>query len=178
MDAGTPVRVVFRKYDGTLHWHQRGILMGRDDYGTWVGCPPGTSARRGDEPPIVHAQAHAMLFPVDAWWTAVFNGGDTKISVYCDISTVPTWSVDGSGSEVTMVDLDLDVARFRADDRVEVLDEDEFACHRVRYGYPEHVVTEAERATAWLAAAVAGGVEPFGTTYRHWLGAAARLDPQ
>jgi hypothetical protein len=44
-----------------------------------------------------------------------------------------------------MVDLDLDVCRLRADGSVHLLDEDEFVEHRARYGFPAHVVDEAER---------------------------------
>ena len=43
--------------------------------------------------------------------------------------------------EVTMVDLDLDVVRLRADQRVLIVDEDEFAEHQVRYSYPAEVIT-------------------------------------
>lgn len=163
--AGDPVRVVYRKYDGALHWHQRGTALGHDEHGAWVGFPAGTEARRGCEPAIVVAQPHVMLFPPEGWWTAVFNGGQSEVLIYCDISTVPTWT-DGM---VIMVDLDLDVARFRADGRVEILDEDEFAEHRVRYGYPTDVIIAAESATHRLAEAIRAGAEPFATTYRAWL---------
>ena len=31
------VRIVYRKYDGTLHWNQPGWRLGEDGYGVWVG---------------------------------------------------------------------------------------------------------------------------------------------
>ncbi len=54
--------------------------------------------------------------------------------------------------------------------RVELHDEDEFACHQVRYGYPADVITEAERAAVWLRSALAENREPFGTVYLTYLG--------
>ncbi len=48
-------------------------------------------------------------------------------------------------------------------------DEDEFAEHQVRYGYPPEVVSQAEKAAAWLLAAVTAGVEPFGSVSQAWL---------
>jgi protein associated with RNAse G/E len=72
-----------------------------------------------------------------------------------------------------MVDLDLDVRRRRAG-TVEILDEDEFAVHQVRYGYPPEVIQQARAAAEWLAGALRDRVEPFGTGYRHWLDMIAR----
>ena len=63
----------------------------------------------------------------------------------------------------------LDVLRLRADQRVIVVDEDEFAEHQVRYGYPADVISEAERAAAWLLDAISAKAEPFGAVYRGWL---------
>jgi protein associated with RNAse G/E len=68
-----------------------------------------------------------------------------------------------------MIDLDLDVVRLRRDGRVFVDDEDEFAEHQVRYGYPPEVVNKAEQAAASLLAAVSAGLEPFGTAAERWL---------
>ncbi|HEX2417075.1 MAG TPA: DUF402 domain-containing protein [Micromonosporaceae bacterium] len=158
------VRVVYRKYDGSLHWHQEVSWLGEDEHGVWLGAPAGASARRGDEPPVVHPQAHVLVFPRDAWWTAAFNAEPRRTEIYCDITTVPVWQSD----EVTMVDLDLDVRR-RRDGTVEVLDEDEFAVHQERYGYPDEVVSSALAATEWLRRALSGPTEPFAGGYRHWL---------
>ncbi|MGW3644493.1 DUF402 domain-containing protein, partial [Streptomyces sp. NPDC005143] len=47
------------------------------------------------------------------------------------------WNADGI--VVRMVDLDLDVVRPRGGE-AHVEDEDEFAEHRVRYGYPDRAV--------------------------------------
>jgi uncharacterized protein len=67
-----------------------------------------------------------------------------------------------------MVDLDLDVIR-RRDGRLLLDDQDEFAEHQVRYGYPAEVIRQAEQAAAWLLAAVGANAEPFGLAYQAWL---------
>jgi protein associated with RNAse G/E len=72
-----------------------------------------------------------------------------SVEVYVDITTVPQWS-DGT---MTAVDLDLDVIRSRSG-RVWVDDEDEFADHRVRFGYPDDVVRLASRSCDDVLAAV------------------------
>ncbi|MEW9532253.1 DUF402 domain-containing protein [Microbispora sp. NPDC049125] len=158
------VRVVYRKYDGSLHWNHGARPLGEDEHGVWVGCASGTVARRGYEPPVVWGLPYVMLFPRDAWWTATFNAEPHETAIYCDITTVPEWR-DG---EVTMVDLDLDVLRFR-DGRVHLDDEDEFAEHQVRYAYPEDVISRAERSAAWLIDAVGRGAGPFNGAHGPWL---------
>jgi protein associated with RNAse G/E len=157
---------VYTKYDGHLHWHQTMLYLGEDEHGIWLGAPGGSTIRRGNEPPIVLDQPSAELIPPGQWWTATFNGEPAKTDIYCDISTPPEWP---SETEVTMVDLDLDVLRLRADGRVLIVDQDEFAAHMVRYSYPADVITQAERAAASLHRAISAGCEPFASRYREWL---------
>ena len=157
-------RVVYRKYDGGLHWNFPGWLLGEDEHGRWVGCAPDTTAHRGAEVAAVWDVASVLLFPRDAWWTASFNAEPHKTAIYCDISSVPEWR-DGM---VTMIDLDLDVIR-RRDGTVFVDDEDEFAEHQVRYAYPPDVVAGAERSAAWLLDAVTQRSGPFGGAHESWL---------
>ena len=50
-------------------------------------------------------------------------------------------------------------------------DEDEFAEHRVRYGYPDHVVQLAARSCEQVLRAVESHAPPYdGRTAAHWLG--------
>jgi protein associated with RNAse G/E len=163
------VRVVYRKYDGSLHWNTTMLRLGEDEHGVWLGSPPGSSWLRGEEQSVVWTHAHVLLMPRDAWWTAVFNSTlEQTAELYCDITTVPQWH-DG---EVTMVDLDLDVLRYR-DGRVVAVDEDEFAEHQLRYGYPPDVIAAAEASMAWLLDAARRGTQPFGplpsASYVRWL---------
>ncbi|GHH63736.1 hypothetical protein GCM10017673_05180 [Streptosporangium violaceochromogenes] len=156
--------MAYSKYDGAPHWNHPARLLGEDEHGVWAGCPAGTSGSRGGEPPVVWSEPFVMLFPRDAWWTAIFNAAPHKFEVYCDVSTVPRWS----GGEVTMVDLDLDVIRVREDGRVFLDDEDEFEEHRVTYAYPPEVVGNARAAAAALLTAVTTRTAPFARA-PHWL---------
>jgi hypothetical protein len=164
--TGRDVRVVYTKYDGSLHWHQTMQYLGEDEHGVWLGAPGGSTAQRGSEPPIVLEQPFVELIPSEHWWTATFNDDPAATEVYCDINTPPQWT---SEAEVTMIDLDLDVIRRRADQQVLLLDEDEFAEHQVRYRYPADVISAAERAAAWLSQEIGGGAEPFASRYLSWL---------
>jgi uncharacterized protein len=159
------IQLIYRKYDGALHWHGVVEWLGEDEHGVWAGAAPPSTMRRGDEPPVVFDHAWILLLPRNAWWTATFNDPPEATEIYCDITTPARWP---SASEVTMVDLDLDVRRRRTGS-VELLDEDEFAEHRVRYGYPADVVAEARRAAAWLTDALTDGREPFAGVYRSYL---------
>jgi len=166
---GRAVRVVYTKYDGSLHWHYTMRYLGEDEHGIWLGGAAGLSARRGHEPAMVFDHAQVMLFPQDpagAWWTANFNAAPARTEIYCDITTPARWS---EPDEVTAVDLDLDVVRRRSDQRVMIVDEDEFDEHQRRYGYPAEVIAAAEQAAAWLRDAMRGSAEPFAGDYRRWL---------
>lgn len=161
----TQVRVVYRKFDGSLHWNYETRLLGEDDHGIWVGADSGTVVHRGPLRTGPVEAPHVLLFPRQAWWTACFNAAPHRTEIYCDITTVPHWVKE---TEVTMIDLDLDVRRRRAGE-IELLDEDEFAAHQVKYAYPADVIAEAQTSAAWLFGAVTQRTEPFGHRYLDWL---------
>ena len=73
-----------------------------------------------------------------------------------------------------MADLDLDVSRTRSG-AIVLLDEDEFAEHQLRYGYPAEVIAAAERTAAWLRTAL-DDREPFDHGYRAYLAAVLAQD--
>ena len=82
--------------------------------------------------------------PYHGWWAATFYEWEDhpdSHDVYVDVTTVPVWD----GPTVTMIDLDLDVVREWSGD-VFIDDEDEFADHRQRLGYPAEVVVAAPAA--------------------------------
>lgn len=158
------VRVVYRKYDEKLHWHQWMRYLGEDEYGAWLGAPPNSVAQRGDEPEVVQSQAVVMLFPRDKWFTAAFNDEPRWTEIYCDITTPVEFGED----VFTMIDLDLDVIRRRDGTTVLVDDEDEFAEHQVKYGYPADVIKTAQDTCDWLVRAVVTE-EPFLTVYKTYL---------
>ncbi len=158
--------MVYRKFDGSLHWNTTVTRLGQDEYGVWTGAPAMNVSYRGNGPAVVIEHQQVRLFPHSGWWTASFNAAPARTEIYCDISTQPVWP---SPAEVTMVDLDLDVCR-RRDGLIVLLDEDEFAEHQVKYSYPADVIAESERAAAWLQVALGDGREPFATVYRTYLG--------
>jgi protein associated with RNAse G/E len=89
---------------------------------------------------------------------------------YVDVATPAAWS-DG---EVSAVDLDLDVVLPHGGPPY-VDDEDEFADHQVRYGYPPDLVTAARAACTAVLAAVTAARAPFdAATAQRWL---ERADP-
>ena len=159
------VEVRFTKWGGARHWRFTMTPLGRDEHGHWYGGRAGMTLQRGDEAPVLQPHDFVMIAPYDRWWVASFNGtGETDVAVYVDVATPP---VVGTHS-VESVDLDLDVIRLR-DGSVRVLDEDEFAEHQVRYGYPADVIDRARRTTDELVDLVTGRTEPFGAVADGWL---------
>lgn len=165
-----PVRSVYRKYDGSLHWHTTLLWLGEDTHGVWLGSPAGGLSRRGAEPTVKLRYAYVTLVPVDCWWTAIFNAPRQKrTEIYCDVATIAQWDHDHGVPRFSMIDLDLDVIRRRNGETV-IDDEDEFALHRVQMGYPPDVVAAAEASCRWLVDAVSTHRPPFdAATYQPWL---------
>jgi hypothetical protein len=164
------VRVVFRKWGDRPHWEYDALRLGEDEHGTWIGAAAGTRLSRpgagfaapGHFVSLVPADRPFVATFYDPAWAAVVASG---VDVYVDITTVPRWD----GAVVTMVDLDLDVVRGWTG-RVWVDDEDEFADHRVRFGYPAEVVRLAASSCDAVHAALRGGQPPYdGVVGARWL---------
>jgi hypothetical protein len=159
------VRVVYTKYDGSRHRDYPARRLAEDDLGTWLGVAAGTESIYHGRPSVERIP-FVLLVPHDAWWTAMFNPPPRTSEVYCDIATPAHWQ---GRHEVDLVDLDLDVVRRRESGLVQLLDEDEFADHRERFGYPDEVVEPARAAAITLMSALDDGTEPFASAYRKWL---------
>jgi protein associated with RNAse G/E len=160
------VDVVFRKYDGRLHRRAIERRLGEDEWGTWLGVPIGTEIEHVSAG-ISRFEQHrgVRLIPRTGWWTAVFFTPTRELEMYCDITVPAHWS---DPALVTLVDLDLDVARTHAGE-VELLDEDEFAAHQLSYGYPADVIAQARSAARDVLVASRQRAEPFGAHYVTWL---------
>ncbi|GAB1690239.1 DUF402 domain-containing protein [Krasilnikovia sp. M28-CT-15] len=162
------VDVVLRKYDGRPHRRVTTIHLGEDRHGTWLGTRAGTIVHYsyGDKAPAPTQQHAVRLVPHDRWWCAVFFAAPSRRDVYCDITAPARWN---GPSEVTLIDLDLDLVRYR-DGTVELDDADEFVTNAAAFGYPAEVVAQAQAAATRLQADLTDGTEPFGTDYQAWLG--------
>ena len=162
MSAGQ-VAVRYTKWGGIDHWHYDLDPLGQDEFGWWFFGRRGLTQQRGAEPPVVWPRDFVLLVPAEGCWTACFNAA-YELEIYADVTTRPVLD----GDTVTAVDLDLDVVRY-LDGRVAVLDEDEFAEHQVRLGYPAEVISQARQTCDWLVEAVSSRAEPFGQAGPRWL---------
>jgi uncharacterized protein len=164
LSSGQQIRVVMTKWGGRPHWEYDGVYLGADEHGEWVGFPVGTHyVRPGMD--FVATFAAVMLVPAGgAAHLAAFNDVGSKAAVYVDMATPAEWD----GTVLRSVDLDLDVVKLH-DGTVYLDDEDEFAEHRVAYGYPPEVVAMTEESAARVLAAVRAGAAPYDGTAKRWL---------
>ena len=151
-----------RKWPDSPHYRHRAFWLGEDEHGMWVGLREGQPVWRGSEVLFVSRYDGLMLLPRHQPWMAWFPG-ESDLEVYVDIVT-PTALEE---REFVMVDLDLDVARYR-DGRVALLDEDEFDAHRIALGYPDEVVRMARESAAAVMEQVATRQEPYDRTFGEW----------
>ena len=160
------------KWGNRPHWQMEAILLGSDEHGDWLGFRRGTTmSRPGRE--FVSVNDQVGLVPYRSGWMATFHGAGGEVRTYVDITTVPAWD----GNVVRAVDLDLDVVE-RIDGSVHVDDEDEFADHRVRFGYPQRVVELATANRDLVVDALTSRAAPFDGTCERWLAVLAHLTRQ
>lgn len=157
------------KWGGRPHWEFDCMLLGTDGHGDWLGIAAGTEMSRPGASYV--APTHQLgLVPApgpdaDRGWLATFHDAGGPLRVYVDITTPPVWDE----RVVRAIDLDLDVL-CGPTGRVWIDDEDEFADHRVRFGYPEEVVRHALAACDLVHAQVLGGHPPYdGDSATAWL---------
>lgn len=160
------------KWGGLPHWRFRTLLLGADGHGLWLGAPAGTVNTR---------PGHQFACPVDAvtlvphedavqrGLLATYYAPGFWCATYVDVTTPARWGAGPEGTVVRTVDLDLDVVSDQHG-RVRVDDEDEFAEHQVRLGYPPDLVAAARRSCTAVLAAVQAEQPPYdGPTAGRWL---------
>jgi hypothetical protein len=59
----TDVRVVYRKFDGRLHWQTNLRRLGEDEHGVWLGTPPGGAWQRAGGPWVTVHGPRLMVAP-------------------------------------------------------------------------------------------------------------------
>ena len=174
-EPGSPVRLRFTKWGGSRHHGADVVYLGSDEHGDWLGDPVHNQWSGGPKS-FVSVTDNVLLVPRDRGMTAMFYAEhpEQDFQLYVDITTVPVWD----GDLVTAVDLDLDVIR-RFDGSWYVDDEDEFAEHQVRYGYPAEVVTAAEAECLRVSDEIRSGAEPFADAIADpWRAALRALQPR
>lgn len=145
------------KYDGTAHWIQPFTVVSDD--GTLL-----VASYRARTP--IYTSRGEFRSPYDSlvyfWrdrWYNVFRLSRPGCAIalwYCNVTTPPTFD----GCQLGYIDLDLDVA-VRPDGCIQLLDADEFAEHKQRYGYTPEVIENAERAAREVARLALDNAFPF-----------------
>lgn len=169
VDYRQSVEFVWRKWDQSAHWRFSTELLGEDSHGHWFGQRKGTRCSRPGAD-IAAPSNNVLLVPKSGRWIATFYEQDPQdgILVYVDIAARVEWVP--VTSEVSGIDMDLDV--IKADDArgAWIDDEDEFAARSQALSYPVTEIAETRRVATSILEQVLGGTEPFDGTHEPWLG--------
>lgn len=154
---GTRVLLRATKYDGTAHWIQPFQVVSDDGnllVASYKARTPIYTSRGEFRSPY----DSLVYFWRDRWFNVfrLSRPGCPLALWYCNVTTPPQFD----GCQIGYIDLDLDV-KVLPNRCFELLDEDEFAAHREKYGYPEDVVGNAEAAAQELIAMVRTREFPF-----------------
>lgn len=158
----------WRKWDDAPHWRHECVYLGSDAWGDWVGQPRGW---RSDRPgaSFIAEGPNVTLVPPSADFAFTVNRDHPRgLRVYIDLG----WQVRWSGDPLVAVgiDMDLDVVRVEGERGTWVDDRDEWAEHRVRFGYPPEIVTHLEALALTLESDVRAQRAPYNdATADAWL---------
>ena len=156
--AARRLRIVSTKFDGSPHYDYEGVLVGRDGPLLRLFVEAGTPFVGYRGPGRIVA-SYTALFWTDRHYNVFHNHwpmGSRGVTSYCNIGTPAALD----GDTLRWVDLDLDVVAL-AGGRIVLDDEDEFAAHRVRFGYPEELVQRVLAARDEVLRLAALGQFPF-----------------
>ena len=172
----------WRKWDGSPHWKHECVYLGADEWGDWIGQPIGWHSERpgarfdaaGPNVTLVPAVDHigqrrkVTLLPLAGDFALTINRDHPhNMRVYIDLGWDIRWS-DDDPLLATGIDMDLDVIRIDGERPTAygpsgtwVDDRDEWAEHRIRYGYPADVMTHLEALAVDLEERVRARIAPF-----------------
>ena len=153
------------KYDGSLHYRYPMMVVREDPNLLILYVSPGTlcESYRGQ----LTARHHSLeLYWSDRFYnlTVMWYADWRPRMHYVNVATPATWS-DGT---LRFIDLDLDVI-WRSDTGEVILDdEDEFALHQVRFGYPSDLIARAWRTGGEVRDLIARRSYPFDGSLHTW----------
>ena len=162
------------KFDGSLHNDYEGLLIEDEALPSALdGCVRLHVARgtplhsyRGDGQ--IGIAFTALFWPgMDRWFNVYHNYQPTErhaIETYVNVSLPAAFD----GETLRWVDMDLDVV-VRSGHRVELWDEDEFAEHVERFGYPEDVVQRSLITASELLRLAAADEPPLDRAAHIWV---------
>ena len=158
--VGSPIRVSACNYDGSPHWEHEawlvevgdGIVVTRTEAGLAVKTEGGGYTSPFD--------TRGHYWP-DRWFNVIRleEPGKGLFGFYCNVAT----PAEFDGATVRYTDLQLDV-RVYVDAgglRYDVLDEDEFAAARLRFGYADELVERCRAAVDELIGLIEARAFPF-----------------
>lgn len=153
------IRSASTKYDGSIHYEFDTHLIDHVDGCLRLWIPAGTPHRSYRGEGAFEADCVMLIFPGDdARGFNVVHYADAVRGIVAASDILTAAYLDGS--TLRWIDLDLDV-EVHEDGTPELVDEDEFEEHQLRYRYPPEVVDGARR-SATLAFDLAEGARfPF-----------------
>ena len=174
-EPGTRIVFRWRKWDGSPHWEHDCVYVGSDHWGDWVGQPTGWRSHRPGRDFMTESPNVTLLPPGGTWAGTFYGDGHPRhVRIFIDLA----WDAQWSGAEPTAIDMDLDVVRCDDERGIFIDDEDEWAEHRVQYGYPVGVQAALEQKAAELKRRVEASEPPFDdATAQHWLDRLTALAP-
>lgn len=130
--------VQVKKYDGSLHYEWTSRLI--DDNGECIllYAGPGRTLQHHTRQACYTYQTHSLecFMRQDGFTVQLDLEADGSIRHYCNLGLVPRLD----GGFIEFIDLDLDLVSDGGGEW-RLVDEDEFTVNRVRFSYPEEVVT-------------------------------------
>jgi protein associated with RNAse G/E len=153
------------KYDGSLHYRfPRGVVLAEPNL-LMLYAPPGVEVDCYRGPGITKYHSLGLYWSDRFYNLEVIWSSDWRPRMhYVNLATPASWH-DGT---VRCVDLDLDVI-WRADTGEVILDdEDEFALHQVRFGYPADLIRQVWHDSEDVRSMIDRRVYPFDGSLHAW----------
>ncbi|MDR6551598.1 DUF402 domain-containing protein [Paenibacillus qinlingensis] len=145
------------KYGNLLHYEWRTTLLEKTETHIVVLGEYGRQLHHYTKQKVFTIENWTIeFFSFDSWYTVSADVVDGVLNeFYCNINQPAVMK----GTTVSFVDLDLDYVKRKG--VWQVVDEDEFAAHTIKFGYPVELVHQAEQALAALKEKVANKEFPF-----------------
>lgn len=153
------------KYDGSLHYHYQTQIVREEPNLLVLYGSPGTplDCYRGQFVTTFHS--------LEFYWSDRFYNMNVSWHAdwrprmhYVNMATPATWP----NGTLHYIDLDLDVIWRAATDEILLDDEDEFAIHQERFGYPPDLITQVWRTSEEVRAMIAERAYPFDGSLHAW----------
>ncbi len=144
------------KHDGEIHRTWDKVIILSEDKEKFIGVNKLTQVTEANQRVWIAREPALYYLYKQRWFNIIAMSREAGIYYYCNLASPSLYD----GEAIKNIDYDLDL-KFYPDQSYEILDEDEFLRHKIKYNYPPVLEKKLYQEIKYLISLFQNNLRPF-----------------